>query len=271
METPKSPPRVSRDSRIGNVCPARNTGALREWLWNIYGLKAARLLCFSQTFPHSGGMVRESLAQSRWVQPRRGWNSWDIPGAWGHSGRSYRINPGNFSPIQRHGSIPNLGYTRVPQDPIPRRFSRSKGRDFILGSLPSDSRGGSGVGLSPLSRPVATLGSGQGQKRDVARWDSREDPGWIQAGSAPHSRSSSGNGRAWTTRSGPVVAPWSSGALPDPRSSAKALREEKLRKIGNPEEPLPLHQQSSNPRASGKIPRRNSRAPAPLRASLGTW
>lgn len=40
--------------------------------------------------------------------------------------------------------------------------------------------------------------------------------------------------KGWTTSPGPAVAPSGSGALPDPRSSAKALREEKLWKNGDP-------------------------------------
>lgn len=133
-------------------------GMLREHSGNVYGLKAAELLCSSQSFPHShrercGNLWLErgspvGPAQTGyWDHGEGGWNSCGIPGVWRSSGCSQcsiRDKTGNFSSMQGRGPIPILC-----QGPIPK--------DFILGPLPA---GGSGLGLSPLSPPAPPLAPG---------------------------------------------------------------------------------------------------------------
>lgn len=203
-------------------------------------------------------------------------------GLGGSPGCSTGIKSGNFSvklpdPRPRLHPHPAPSHPRpapgTPQAPIPRLFSCSGGRDFIPGSLP----GGSGIVTA------ATRGSRQGEKRDAAHRDPREaaaDPGWIPAGSAPHSPSSSRNGsppkpsRGWTTNPGPAVAPLGLRSAPGSQQLSKGTTRGKTTENPRCREALPPpHQHSSSPSAS-RIPARirASASPAPLRASRGgTW
>lgn len=287
MDIPGSPLRgVPRHSRTRNICPAGNFEALREFLW-LEGSSALLFPIFPpsrRVFPAGNGSGIFGSIPARLGPARTGF--WDgsegfgIPvafqGLGGAPGCSTGIKSGNFSlklpdPRPRLHPHPAPSHPRpapgTPQAPIPRLFSCSGGRDFIPGSLP----GGSGIVTA------ATSGSRQGEKRDAAHRDPREaaaDPGWIPAGSAPHSPSSSRNGSppspagAGPPTPGPRWPPSGSGALPDPSSSAKALREEKLRKTRDPAGRCPLLTSTAAAPAPAEFPPGSGARPLRRRSAL---
>lgn len=248
-------------------------GMLRP-LASVCGLKAAQF-CFSPFSLHPlgfpPGMVWESLAQAfpsgssldGFLGWQRGvWNSCGIPGPRRGSGMlpaSDREKIWEFLHKTAHSKAvapsPSCSHPRPPGEWISRE------RDFILGSLP----GGSSqlpLGLFPL--PHVDLG--------------REKSGMWHIGTAGKQQQIPA-GSTWDLpQEGLGHQPWARGgplgfrSAPGSQKLSKGTTRGKTMEKRGSLRCCPLHQQSSSPRAS-RIPTRirSSAAPAPLRASLGTW